>query len=549
MPKKILIIGGSAAGASAAAKARRCDETAEITMIEKGPYISYASCGIPFYVGGDIKHKMDLIHHTPESFFDRYRVNVVVDCCAISIDRANKIVYAKSGDRDSQFNYDSLVLATGTENILPPIDGIDRTLYFHMRSIADGEKIYQFIRENKVKKAAIIGGGYIGIEAAEALYNCNIEVVVIEALDMILANYPKLFAKEIKKEMERCGLKVNVNRKVKKIEQKGKVNNIYMENDEVVEVDMIILATGVKPNIKIAKECGLTIDDTGGLMVNENMQTNDISIYAAGDAVSKKNIITQKRVLLPLAGPANREGRIAGCNAAGGNMKFPGVIGTSIVRFNGLVLAGCGITLESALKEGFDVDYVYIIQPHHTIYYPGAEDIFLEVVFDRRSGKILGSFAIGKQDIARRIDMIATAIYGGMCVDDLAYVDYCYAPPFGTPKDIVNIAGYVAGNIIRNEFNCVNPEDVIKNKIYNAQILDVRNYDEVKKDSFKGALNIPLGDLRDSLDELDKNRPVVTFCSIGYRSYLAVKILQNNGFEAYNIKGGFNSLKKILEDK
>ena len=320
-----------------------------------------------------------------------------------------------------------------------------------------------------------------------------------------------------------------------------------MENDEIVEVDMIILATGVKPNIKLSKECGLAIDDTGGLMVNEHMQTSDNSIYAAGDAVSKKNIITQKRVLLPLAGPANREGRIAGCNAAGGNMKFPGVIGTSIVAFNGLILAGSGITLASALREGFNADYVYIINPQHAQYYPGAENIFLEVVFDRKSGKILGAFALGKQDVARRIDMIATAIYGGLCVDDIAYIDYCYAPPFGTPKDIVNIAGYVAGNVIRSEFNCVNPEEVINNKISDVQILDVRNYDEVKYGTFKDAINIPIGELRDRYDELDKNRPVVAFCSIGYRSYLAVKMLQHNGFNAYNIKGGYNGLKKIQE--
>lgn len=543
-----MIIGGSAAGASAAAKARRCDETADITIIEKGPFISYASCGIPFYVGGDIKHKVDLIHFTPESFFDRYKVNVIVNCNAESIDKVNKIVYAKLGVRDVQFNYDILILSTGTENILPPIEGIEKTNFFHMRTITDGEKIYKFIKEKNVKKAAIIGGGYIGIEAAEALYNCNIEVIVIEAMDMILSNYPKVFGKEIKKEMQRCALTIKVNTKVKKIEQIDKINRLYLDNDEIVEVDMIILATGVKPNIKLAKECGLKTDDTGGLMVNEFMRTSDSNIYAAGDAVSKNNIITGKRVLLPLAGPANREGRIAGCNSTGGNMKFPGVIGTSIVAFNGLILAGCGITLEAALKEGFTADYVYIINPQHAQYYPGAENIFLEVVFDRKSGKILGAFAIGKQDIARRIDMIATAIYGGLCVDDIAYIDYCYAPPFGTPKDIVNIAGYVAGNVIRNELNCVNPEEVINNKISDVQILDVRNYDEVKDGSLKGAVNIPLGELRDRLDELDKNRPIVTFCSIGYRSYLAVKILQQNGFNVYNIKGGYNGLKKIQEE-
>jgi NADPH-dependent 2,4-dienoyl-CoA reductase/sulfur reductase-like enzyme/rhodanese-related sulfurtransferase len=547
---KIVIIGGVAAGATAAAKARRENESAEITLLEKGHFISYANCGIPFYVGGIINNRKDLLHYSPESFADRFNTDVYINCEVISIERDTKIVNASYCGRNIKFPYDKLIIAIGANPVIPPIEGIKDVNYFFMRTVPDAEKVINFLKEKKPSSAIIIGGGYIGVETAEAMYHCGIKTTIVEALDMILPNYPYIFSKFIKDEMEKTGILVKTGTLVKKVTTKGDKISITLSTGELLDSEMLFVCAGIAPNVELAKNCGISIDDLGAIKVDDHMKTSDQNIYAAGDAVSKVNLITGRKVLLPLAGPANREGRIAGANAAGGNMRFPGVLGTSIVGFNTMVVAGTGLTYKQAIKEGFDADFTYTINPQHVSYYPGAENIFLQVVFDKKNEKILGAFAAGKVDVARKIDTLATAIYGNIKVSDLGFIDYCYAPPFGNAKDNINIAGYVAYDMVNSKCGSISPEEFLKvckqNK--NIQVLDVRNLDERKEERFEDSIHILLNELRGMTQLLDKKKPVYAYCAVGYRGYLATKILQQNGFDVYNIRGGLQAIKVCMQE-
>jgi len=553
MHKKIVVIGGVAAGATAAAKARRTDEFAEITLIEKGPYISYANCGLPYYLGGDIKNKRDVLLHTPKSFGDRFNTEVYIKTEATSIDRKNKTVKARKGNKELTFEYDKLIMAVGSKPIIPPIEGLKDINYFLMRTVEDADKAIKYIKNKKPESAIIIGGGYIGIEVADAMRNCKISTTIIEALDSILPNYPGIISFAIKKEIESLGINIKVRSKVKKVRQKDSKVIVSLEGGNNIETDMLFVCAGIKPDIDLAIKAGLAIDELGAIVVDKFMKTTDVNIYAAGDAVSKVNRITGKKVLLQLAGPANREGRVAGCNAAGGNMSFPGVIGTSIVGFDalagGIAVAGTGITYEEALKEGFDADFTYTCDPQHVSYYPNPKYIFLQMVFDKSNGRVLGAFASGFEDVARKIDVIATAIYNNMTIDDLSYVDYCYSPAYGSAKDNVNIASYVANNIKHKEYNSVSPENFLKLYTQNdeLQILDVRSTPEVKAEKIDGATNIYINELRNNLSLLDKDKDIYVYCEVGFRGYISAKLLKQHGFKAYNIRGGIDAVKRIYE--
>ena len=552
MNKKILIIGGVAAGATAAAKARRTDEFAEIIMIEKGPYISFANCGLPYYVGGDIKTKEEILLQHPESFKNRYNVDVYVNTEVYKIDRERKIVFAKRNGENLEFIYDKLILAPGGIPTVPPIDGLSNVDYFSMRTVEDAEKAKMYIKENKPGSCIIIGGGYIGVELADAMHNCKIKTTILEVMDMILPNYPKIVASAIKDVMEENGIEIKLKTTIKKVAKVNKKFVLTLIDGNALESDMLFVSTGVKPNISLAKESGLKIDNLGAIEVDKYMRTSDNDIYAAGDAVSKLNLITKKKVLLPLAGPANREGRVAGCNAAGGNMQFPGVIGTSIVGFDvlfgGFAVGGVGLTYEQALKEGFKAKYTYTIDHHHVSYYPNAEEIFMQLVFDDESGKVLGAFAAGYEDVARKIDALSTAIFKNTTVEELGFIDYCYAPAYGSAKDNVNIAGYVAENVRKGFHNYITPEEFTK--LYNGanqQVIDVRSKEEIASGMINGAKHIYVDEIRRRLNEIDKNKDVYVYCAVGYRGYIASKILKSYGYNVYNIAGGYKALQKVCQ--
>jgi NADPH-dependent 2,4-dienoyl-CoA reductase/sulfur reductase-like enzyme/rhodanese-related sulfurtransferase len=552
MQKKILIIGGVAAGATAAAKARRTDESAEITILEKGPYISFANCGIPYYVAGDIKSRDSIILQTPESFKSRYNVNVNVNTEAYRIDREKKLVLARKGEENLEFSYDKLILAPGGIPTVPPIVGLSDVDYFSMRTVEDADRVRKFIEEKKPTSTVIIGGGYIGIEVADAMYRRNLKTTIIEVLDMILPNYPKIIASSLKNVMEENGIEFMLNTTIKKVEKANDKFLITLANGDILETDMLFVSTGIRPNVSLAREAGLNIDSLGAIEVDEFMRTSDKDIYAAGDAVSKLSLITKKKVLLPLAGPANREGRVAGFNAAGGHMRFPGVVGASIVGFDvmfgGYTVAGTGLSYEQAIREGFKAKYVYTINGHHASYYPNAEEIFLQLVFDEENGKILGAFAAGYEDVARKIDAISMAIFKEATVEDLGFVDFCYAPAYGSAKDNINIAGYVAENVRNGNHNCITPEEFIK--LYNKedlQIIDVRSSKEVSLGMLKKAKHIYVDDIRKRINEVDKNRDVYIYCGVGYRGYISAKILKSYGYNVFNITGGYDALQKVIK--
>ena len=552
MARKIVIVGGVAAGATAAAKARRVDEFAEITVLEKDSYISFANCGLPYYVGGDIKEREDILLQTPEMFKSKYNVDVYINTEAYKIDREKKVVFAKRNGEELEFSYDKLILALGGIPTIPPIDGLKDVDFFSMRTVGDADRAKNYIEQKKPKTCIIIGGGYIGVEVADAMYRHKIKTTIVEVMDMIMPNYPKILVSAMKEELEQNGIEIRLKCFANNVEKKGDKFVLTLKSGEQLEADMLFVSTGVRPNISLAKDAGLKIDELGAIEVDEYMRTSDKDIYAAGDCVSKLNLITKKKVLLPLAGPANREGRVAGCNAAGGNMTFPGVVGASIVGFDalfgGYTVGGVGLTYEQALKAGFKAKYVYTINEHHVTYYPNAEEIFMQLIFDEESGKVLGAFAGGYEDVARKIDVISTAIFKDATVWELGFIDYCYAPAYGAPKDNVNIAGYVAENVRNKEFIYITPEEFIElYKKEDLQLIDVRPKEALTAGRVKGAKHIELGALRNRLNELDKNRDVYVFCRVGYNSYVALKILKAYGFKVYNITGGFIAIQRACK--
>ncbi len=550
MRKKILVIGGVAAGATAAAKARRTDETAEITILEKNGYISFANCGMPYYIGQIIKSRNSLLFHNAKSFKKRFNVDVYTNTEAISIDPYKKIVFAKnSNNEEITFNYDKLILCNGAKTVIPPIEGIGEIEFFTLRSIEDMDAIKSFIEKNNPNSATVLGAGYIGIETAEALMHCGLKVTVVEALPHILPTFSPEVSLKIYDKMLSCGIEIKTNTKIIKTYKEDEKIVLLSEKGEKTTTDMLIISTGVKPDISLAQTAGIEIGSAGGVKVNERMETSVKDIYAAGDLVEKKNIVTGKFVLAPLAGPANREGRVAGCNAAGGNKEYRGTLRTAIVSFDTACCAQTGLSYEEALKEGFDAEFVYTEDPHHVEYYPDPKYIFLKLIYDKKTRRILGAQASGEVGVERRIDMLATAIYAGLTVFDLENIDYCYSPPFGAAKDPVNISGLVSSNILRNEIGYATPQKFLEKLKDEIFILDVRSKLEFKSYRVKNAVNIYINELRDSIGELPKNKPIYVYCAVGYRGYIASKLLQNLGFEAYNILGGIEAIKRIAKIK
>lgn len=545
MSKKIVIIGGVAAGATAAAKARRVDENSQITVVEKSGYISYANCGLPYYLGGVIPKRGEILLHTPESFSKRFNAKVLVNSKATFIDEKMKKVIVESTDGEFLLDYDKLIIAVGGTPIIPPIKGIEKVPYFFVRTVEDVDNILDKI-EGK-KNALVVGAGYIGIEVCEALYHLRISTTVVEISENILPGFDPECSLNILEEMAKVGIQVRNLTALKEVTQHEDTVKCLFSDGTSGEFDMLFLCTGVKPDITLAKTCGIKIGENGGIITDEYMQTSVQDIYAAGDVVEKFNPITEKYTLLPLASPANREGRVAGCNAAGGDMTFPGAFGASVVTFNESVVARTGLSFKQAKDAGFEPDVVYLENAQHAEYYPQAKFIFFKLIFDKKSSRILGAVASGSEGVTRRIDVISTAIYGKMTVFDLENLELCYSPSQGSAKDIQNLAGFVAGNQMRGEGYGITPDNFLKiyNKDWDFTLLDVRTKAEYRGYNLNGSINIGVNDLRDNLNKIDVEKPVFVYCAVGFRGYLATKILRSRGFKAYNVLGGIGAVNRF----
>lgn len=544
--EKIVIIGGVAAGATAAAKARRLSADAQITILEAGADISFANCGLPYYIGGDIKSRSKLILQSPESFNDEYQTAVHIYTAATEIDRVNKIVHtvnSQTGDKKS-FEYTKLILAQGGKPIAPPLPGSDQDHVFQLWTLDDMDKINSFIENEKPKTAVVVGGGFIGLEMTEALAKRGMKVSVIEMMPHVMGIMEAEIAGFIQQEMISYGVDLYTNKALAEIGTK----NVKLKDGTIVDADMVLLSIGVRPTLKLAQESGLSIGEAGGLLVDSTLKTSDDNIYAAGDMIEFEHRILGKKVRIPLAGPANRQGRIAAENVLGNRHEYKGAIGTSIVRVFEAVAGMTGLSLKAARAEGIDADAVVIHKEHHTSYYPGAEMVSILVVYDKASGIVLGGQTAGYAGADRRLDVLAVAVASRLTVSDLADIDFAYSPPLGNANDAMNMAAYVAENRITgfSPTMTINELDAyLEGK--KAQWIDVRDVFEFEKSHVEGAINIPLEILPSNLDQLQKNQLIFVYDKTGKKGHQALRILIGAGFKnVINVSGGFISLSNYV---
>ncbi len=537
---KILIIGGVAGGMSAAARLRRLDEKSQITVIERGGYVSFANCGLPYYIGGEITERQNLLLQTPDSFRARFNVNVKVNCEAVSIDRKNKEVKIRSTVSKNEFieKYDKLILSPGAEPIKPNIPGIESKKIFTLRNMEDTDRIYSYIRENSPKKAVVVGGGYIGLETAENLKRRGIFTTVIEAMPQVMGILDFELAAVVHQHLKQKGIELYLGDAVKSFSEENNRIKTSLSSGKELNSDFVIFSIGVKPDIKLAKECGL---ETGrGILVNEYMQTSDPDIYAVGDACEVLNPVTGKKVFIPLAGPANKQGRIAADNIVEGNkVKYRGTIGTGVLKIFDITACATGINERQAREAGIKYESVILHPNNHAGYYPGATQISLKMIFSPESGKIFGAQAVGYEGVEKRIDVISAFMQKDGTVYDLLNFEHCYAPPFSSAKDPVNMAGFIAENIIKGRVKQINYETLNSSK-ESFYIIDVREKEETDLGTIPGSVLIPLNNLRERLHEIPKDMKILVYCRVGLRGYIAARILMNNGFDqVYNLSGGY----------
>lgn len=545
---KVVIVGGVAGGATAAARLRRLDEKADIVMFEKGEYISYANCGLPYYIGGTISKKSALTLQTPDSFRSRFNVDVRIKTEVISINRAEKTVTARNLITGEEYkeNYDKLILSMGAEPVKPPIKGLENNKVFTLRTVPDTFKIREYIDSHHPENAVVVGGGAIGVEMAENLKNAGLDVTIVELADHLIAPIDFDMAQDVHKYIKSQGVRLILSNGVKEIEESdGRLKVIL--NKGCLLTDMLILSVGVRPESRIAKEAGLELNQKGFIKVNENMQTSDSDIYAVGDAVEIDEFVTKSKASIPLAGPANKQGRIAADNICGIKSKYKGTQGSSIIKVFDMTVASTGINERTAKAMGINYDKVFTYSASHAGYYPGGSMMSIKTIFEKPSGKILGVQIVGYDGVDKRCDVFATAIRAGMTAFDLTELELCYAPPFSSAKDPVNFAGYVIENTLTGmvkNFHWHDVKDLPRDG--SVQLLDVRTTREYSNGRIDGFINIPLDSLRDNLDKLDKSKPVYVHCHSGLRSYIACRLLSGLGFDAYNLSGGYRLYETVV---
>lgn len=552
-PRRILVVGGVAGGASAATKARRTDEGAEIVIFERGPYVSFANCGLPYYVGGDIQDLDDLLLMTPERFDTRFRIQVKLHHEVTRVDRESgriEVVDLKTGEAHWE-SYDRLILSPGGRPILPPIPGVDLEGVSTLTTVPQAQRLRRLARHGRVQQAAVIGAGFIGLEALEALLKLGLDVHLVEMAPQVLPPMDEEMAGLVAAHLVDKGATLHLGTRAARFLGQGRVEGIELSDGTTIPAQVVVLAAGVRPELTLAAEAGLAIGPSGGVVVNDRLETSDPAIYACGDVAEVMNRITGQRVRLPLAGPANKEGRVAGANAAGGSMTFNGIIGTSIVKACDLSAGKTGLSQREAVAAGFEVLVSYTHPLSHAGYFPGAKRMTVKLVADRASGRLLGGQIVGSEGVDKRIDVLATALHAGMTVSDLEDLDLAYAPPYSSAKDPVIMAGFVAANEFRGEVTVVTPQQLAVEMAEGSPvtIVDVRTWEEYQDGHIPGAMLAPLDTLRDSLDQIPDGRQVTVYCGVGYRSYHACKILAYNGRQVRNLSGGFTSWSQIYPER
>jgi len=539
--KKILVVGGVAGGASFAARMRRLDETAQIIMFEKGEYISFANCGLPYHIGETIKDRDALLVSKPEQFSKRFRVDIRTRSEVTAINTVRKTVTVKSGGTNYEESYDYLVLSPGAEPVRPPVAGISSRHIYTLRTLPDMDRIKEKIDSGKIQKAAVIGGGFIGLEMAENLRHRGLEVTQIELMDQVFAPADREMAQILHQHLRINGIRLLLENGARAFaDREDGTLDITLESGEILNVDMAVLAIGVKPDTRFVKEAGIEVNERGAIIVDKHMRTNIKDIYAVGDAVEVTDLISGQKVHIPLAGPANRQGRIVADNIRGKETVYKNTQGTAICKVFDLTIAVSGINEKTAKRLGIGYLKSYTHSSSHAGYYPGSYPMSIKILFTPDTGRLLGAQVIGKLGVDKRIDIFATAIRHGLTVHDLAELELSYAPPYGSVRDAVNVAGFVAENILNNLSKVIYPEDIERMR-ENFTLLDVRSEIEHEQGAINGSLVIPLEQLRDRLDELDKGKPVLVYCQVGQRGYIAARILAQNGFEAYNLSGGYKT--------
>ena len=544
---KIVIIGGVAGGASAAAKARRTNEAAEITVFEKGPFVSFANCGLPYYIGETISDRQELLLQSPEKFWERFRVSVKIRHEVLTIARQQKQVEVKNLQTGEIFSqpYDKLILAPGAGAIVPALPGIRSANIFTVKTVPDSDAIRSFLDNHQAKEALVIGGGFIGLETAEALVNRGLEVTVVELAPQILPTLDPDMAALVTEHLRNQGVKVITGDGINAFHGKENLAEAAeLGSGRRLPMDLAILSIGVRPELKLAREAGLEIGEAGGIAVNDHQQTSDPDIFAAGDAVETRHLVTGQRARIALAGPANKQGRVAGANAAGGDLRFPGALGTAIVETLGIVAAKTGLSENEARSQGIDF-FVSVTHPlDHAEYYPGAETLHIKITAEKKTGKLLGAQIIGEQGVDKRIDVLATALTAGLGVQDLEHLDLAYAPQFNSAKGPIVMAGFVAANALRGDVQTITGKELQQKLKKNEpiQILDVRTPEEFQEHHIPQARLIPIDHLRDHLPGLDSDKETIVYCRVGLRGYLASRILLQHGFtHVYNLTGGMLS--------
>ncbi len=576
MPKRLVIVGGVAAGASAAAKARRSNEEIEVVMFESGPYMSFANCGLPYYVGGEIAKRGSLFVADPRVFQRRFRVDVRLGTTVTDVDRAARQVhYKKPSGEMLSLGYDRLILATGTVPFKLPLPGIDAPHIFECRTVPDADAIFAMVTEALSRgprekaaagippaekpRALVIGAGFIGLECAEQFMNRGMEVTVVEALDQIMSPLDKEMTLPVQQALEAAGARLILGDLVHGFDHSGMRSRALLKSGGSEEFELAVVGVGVRPNVDLAKKAGVVLGKTGAIAVDHRQRTSDPEIYAAGDNCEAVFLPTGTRVNIPLAGPANKQGRVAGQNAALDladvgesdlrRLKLLGVLGTSIVRVSGMVAAGTGLTEKAAHRLGKDVAVAYNIGSSHAEYYPGAQSLIIKLVYEPEQGRLLGAQVVGAQGVDKRIDVLATAVYGGMSVEDVEQLDLCYAPPFGSAKDAAVLTGMVASNTFRGISPSLTPHALFEEQLGDSPpyLIDVRTRFEYKLGHLPDAVNIPLEQLREKMPEIPRERRIVMQCNVGYRSYVAQQILRQHGFsDVRNLSGGYNLAVLLL---
>ena len=549
---KVVIVGGVAGGATAAARIRRLDEQAEIVVFERSGYISYANCGLPYYIGGVIEDPEELTLQTPESFFSRFRIRMKVRHEVTAIHPDRKTVSVRNLETDEAFEerYDKLLLSPGAKPVRPDLPGIDSGRVFTLRTVEDTFRIKDYVNENKPRSAVMVGGGFIGLEVAENLRDLGMEVTIIQKPRQLMSPFDSDMASFIHAEMRRHGVKLALGYSSEGFEEKNGGIDVLLKDSAPVHADMVILAIGITPESSLAKDAGLALGLKGSILVNDRMETSVTDIYAVGDAVQVKNYVTGEDALIALAGPANKQGRIAADNICGGDSRYQGSQGSSVIKVFDMTAAITGINETNARKSGLDTEAVILSPMSHAGYYPGGKVMTMKVVFEKETYRLLGAQIVGYEGVDKRIDVLATAIRAGMKATELKDLDLAYAPPYSSAKDPVNMAGFMVENIANGILKQWHLEDADRlPRDGSVTLLDTRTVEEFAHGHIDGFFNIPVDELRERLGELDKRKPVYVICQSGLRSYIACRILAGNGFDCYNFSGGFRFYDAVTNDR